>query len=620
MKKELLSITDKVFISVILLIAAVLRLYHLDSVPFMHDEFSALSRTSYDSFSELIQQGIKIDGHPAGTQLFLYYMVKLFGWNEFWLKLPFALMGIASVFLIFKIGQQWFNTNVGLISAAFASVSEIFIFYSQIIRPYSPGIFSVLLFVYFWNRLLFIEEKPSIKTCIGFTLAAFLSSQMHNFSVAQAGLIYLSGLLFLKKDNKLQTKAYLLSGIAALLLFLPTSPIFYHQIFVNGGIGGWLSLPKSSFIIDFFKYTANYSQLFIFVIIVLIIYPFLVNKENKDNKIKLRIIGLSWFLIPLILAYIYSLMREPILQFRTLTFAFPFLFIVLFSFYDAKKINDREKSIIMICILLIGISSLINDRQYYKQILNQGFDSMAEEMKEDMTTYGDSITFVSFSNRTLMTEFYQDKENISNNKLYDKNTSIYELQDYLSSIDTKYIGIGIADYGKVEYEMLTMMFYPHIIKERQWLTTKYLLLSKEGENDMTLMKSDFNFQRGEEWGCSFEMTLDSIDKIDDFGFIAEIQSVDTISDIVFVMELKDRKSDSTLYWQGKSLEGHSLMPNERHYICNELHFDNDRYDKNDLYLDVYLWNKGKYNLNVEKIFFYNSIKGPYFLGLYEPLK
>ncbi len=259
MKKELLSITDKVFLSVILLIAASLRLYHLDSVPFMHDEFSALSRTSYDSFSELIQQGIKIDSHPAGTQLFLYYMVKLFGWNEFWLKLPFALMGIASVFLIFKIGQQWFNTNVGLISAAFVTVSELFLFYSQLIRPYSSGLFCVLLFVYYWNRMLFIDEKPSVKVCVGFALSAFLSSQMHNFSLAQAGLIYLAGLLFLKKDNKLQIKAYLLSGVVALILFLPTSPIFYHQLFVNGGIGGWLSMPKASFIIDFFRYSLNYS-------------------------------------------------------------------------------------------------------------------------------------------------------------------------------------------------------------------------------------------------------------------------------------------------------------------------------------------------------------------------
>ena len=619
MKKELLSITDKVFLSVILLIAASLRLYHLDSVPFMHDEFSALSRTSYDSFSELIQQGIKIDSHPAGTQLFLYYMVKLFGWNEFWLKLPFALMGIASVFLIFKIGQQWFNTNVGLISAAFVTVSELFLFYSQLIRPYSSGLFCVLLFVYYWNRMLFIDEKPSVKVCVGFALSAFLSSQMHNFSLAQAGLIYLAGLLFLKKDNKLQIKAYLLSGVVALILFLPTSPIFYHQLFVNGGIGGWLSMPKASFIIDFFRYSLNYSYLFIFGFIIIVIYPFIRGKVNNDKKILLRIVGLALFMIPFVLAFVYSKLKEPILQFSTLIFGYPFFIITLFSFYDDKKIKMLEKTIVIGFILLIGITSLIIDRQYYKQVYNQGFDSMAAEMKKDMDCYSDSISFVSFSNRTLMTKFYQDKEGVINNKLCDKSMDIYDYQEYLSKLNTKYIGIGLSDHADISYEMITMMFYPNVLKECQWFNTKYLLLSKENiDNDMILMNNGGKIQEGYEWGYSFDMSLDTIENLDDIGFIAEIQSTDTINDIVLIVEIKD-SNDSLLHWSGTDCKGHVLLPEETYYLSNGFHYDDEKYDKNEVKIKVYIWNKGKKFVSIEKLFFYNSEKNPYFLGLYEPL-
>lgn len=619
MKKELLSITDKVFLSVILLIAASLRLYHLDSVPFMHDEFSALSRTSYDSFSELIQQGIKIDSHPAGTQLFLYYMVKLFGWNEFWLKLPFALMGIASVFLIFKIGQQWFNTNVGLISAAFVTVSELFLFYSQLIRPYSSGLFCVLLFVYYWNRMLFIDEKPSVKVCVGFALSAFLSSQMHNFSLAQAGLIYLAGLLFLKKDNKLQIKAYLLSGVVALILFLPTSPIFYHQLFVNGGIGGWLSMPKASFIIDFFRYSLNYSYLFIFGFIIIVIYPFIRGKVNNDKKILLRIVGLALFMIPFVLAFVYSKLKEPILQFSTLIFGYPFFIITLFSFYDDKKIKMLEKTIVIGFILLVGITSLIIDRQYYKQVYNQGFDSMAAEMKKDMDCYSDSISFVSFSNRTLMTKFYQDKEGIINNKLYDKSMDIYDYQEYLSKLNTKYIGIGLSDHADISYEMITMMFYPNVLKECQWFNTKYLLLSKENiDNDMILMNNGGKIQEGYEWGYSFDMSLDTIENLDDIGFIAEIQSTDTINDIVLIVEIKD-SNDSLLLWSGTDCKGHVLLPEKTYYLANGFHYDDEKYDKNEVKIKVYIWNKGKKFVSIEKLFFYNSEKNPYFLGLYEPL-
>ena len=97
---------DYLLLAVILLVAAVLRLWKLGQVPFMHDEFSALFRLKFDNFHDLVQNGIKIDGHPAGVQTFLYYWTKVVGWDEFWLKLPFALMGIGSVYLIYRIGQQ----------------------------------------------------------------------------------------------------------------------------------------------------------------------------------------------------------------------------------------------------------------------------------------------------------------------------------------------------------------------------------------------------------------------------------------------------------------------------------------------------------------------------------
>ena len=116
---------DYILLAVILLVAAVLRLWKLGQVPFMHDEFSALFRLRFDHFHDLIQYGVsENDSHPAGVQVFLYYWTKVVGWDEFWVKLPFALMGIGSVFLIYQIGKQWFNSKVGLLSAAFFAVSQ----------------------------------------------------------------------------------------------------------------------------------------------------------------------------------------------------------------------------------------------------------------------------------------------------------------------------------------------------------------------------------------------------------------------------------------------------------------------------------------------------------------
>ena len=195
---------DYILLGVILLVAAVLRLWKLGQVPFMHDEFSALFRLKFDNFHDLIQYGVtEGDSHPAGVQVFLYYWTKVVGWNELWVKMPFALMGIASVCLIYVSGRQWFNRKAGLLAAAFFAVSQLTVFYSQLARPYAPGLFFVLLMTYFWNRLLFDVKKPSVWVSVGFAISACLAALAHNFSAAQAGLIFLTGLFFLRKERRL---------------------------------------------------------------------------------------------------------------------------------------------------------------------------------------------------------------------------------------------------------------------------------------------------------------------------------------------------------------------------------------------------------------------------------
>jgi len=89
---------DNILLICILIIAFILRAYRLSSIPFMHDEFSALLRTQYNSFNELIEKGVMIDGHPPLIQVFLFYWVKIFGFSEAWLKLPFIVSGVVAVY------------------------------------------------------------------------------------------------------------------------------------------------------------------------------------------------------------------------------------------------------------------------------------------------------------------------------------------------------------------------------------------------------------------------------------------------------------------------------------------------------------------------------------------
>ena len=107
--------TNKITLAIILLTATILRFIKYPEIPFTHDEFSAIFRLDFGSFSEMIDKGVRIDGHPAGIQVFLWCWTKLFGLNEWVVKLPFTIMGILSVFLIYIIGKKWYNLTTGLI-------------------------------------------------------------------------------------------------------------------------------------------------------------------------------------------------------------------------------------------------------------------------------------------------------------------------------------------------------------------------------------------------------------------------------------------------------------------------------------------------------------------------
>ena len=605
-----------VILLIIIVIASLLRLWRLGTVPFMHDEFSALIRTGYDNLHDLIREGVMLnDMHPAGVQVFLYFWVKLFGWNEFWLKLPFALMGIASVYLVYVIAKQWFNQNVGLLSAALLSVSQLFMLYSQLIRPYTPGLFFILLLVYFWNRILFDERRITFWTCAGFALSAFCAAEIQMFSMAQAGLIALTGLFFFKNLEKNRIKAYLWSCVAAVILYLPTLPIFYYQFFVEGGIG-WLSAPKTSFIFTFLSYTLNGSDLMIFTILIVLLLPFIL-KMKHDGKNIIRIVSLLWFVIPFAIAYAYSLLRDPILQYSTLIFSFPFLIIAAFSFFD-EKTPVKTTGIVVSLVMLVGVASLIFDRQYYQRVYHQGFDQVAVEMVKDEKQYSDNISFVAYASRSFMNEHYQKKLGFDNVINFDQDSKTDDYQYFIKNCDKEYLGVGLTDHANMDWELEAVAEYPYLVDAKTWFTTRYLTLTKKdnGKPLLNVLKENDKVEDGVEWTEAVYLPADCKPKEDRVGFIADIQALDTINRIILVVEIIDSKTKESILWTACDKKDITLMPEEVIRLVDGFFIPD--IDMNGREFKVFVWNIDKKSLIINKLSYYKAKNGPYFYGLYNP--
>ena len=610
---------DYILLGIIMLVAAVLRLWKLGQVPFMHDEFSALLRTRFGNFHDFIQQGVMPDSHPIGVQLFLWGWVKLFGWSALWVKLPFVLMGIGSIYLIYIIGRQWFNRKVGLFSAAFFAVSQFTVFYSQLARPYAAGLFFVLLMAVFWYKVVF-GTKTTTKDYVGFALSAWACSLMQYFSIAQAGLIFLTGLFFLPKERR---KSYWLSGIAAVALFAPTLPIFYQQLFVSGSIGGWLSAPTTSFLSDFLQYSMNYSMLFMFVVGIIILLPIILGKRTKQNH-PLRWAGLAWFVIIFAIAFIYSLKREPIIQHSTLIFSYPFVIIVAFSMFSTRTLSPWQTALVVAVLLFVGTTSLIMERRHFDLMYHQGFDQIAVEMQQDKEQFGDKIQFATRTEIGEAAEFYQAQTDVDNRVVFNRYSNLGEFNDWLNEHqNTPMLGFGWTDYVDPIWEVTAVGNYPYLIEKKDWFTSRYLTLSKTQTEGAQYLLSEIStdsctYYEGQEWGRACTFPCDSLPKdIEALGVVVHFHNEVEANQCVAVIEVHDAATDSLLLWHSSLPEDGHFKPGD-HAVADAIIFD-DNFKPEGKTIKAYLWNQDKKPLVVTKLSYYYTKKSPVLTGLYEPL-
>mgnify|MGYP001111041691 CR=1 FL=1 len=594
----------------------------------MHDEFSALFRTGYDSFQHLIQQGVATDAHPAAVQVFLWLWVKLVGFDEFWVKLPFAAMGIATVYLFYRIGKLWFNETAGLIAASWMASMQFFVFYSQLARPYAAGLFVLLWMVLLWTRII-QKEKSYHWEWVLFSISIALTALVHAFSTLAAGLIYITGLFLVANHKRI---AYLSAGLLSLLLYAPYIPIFWQQL-NRGDIGGWLGQPQPSFLIEFMWYGFHFDSLYVVISIIIILL--LISNNSLQNKRKnyFRFIAILWFTATYLIAYFYSIYRVPILQFSTLYFGFPFLLLAMASFVREQR--WPANLLITSILLLSGLFGLIHKRAHYDMMYKQGFDQIAIENARAKSSYGNELLMVTRSASPDMTAFYLEKEDLTGVVLFSGQEQYADLHTLLSdSSKYDYLAFSWTDYARLEWVEVARDHYPFTIDYHSWFNAEFYLLSKmplEGVADRTghemiIINDSFSdgevrFDSNRIYGPLLELPLDSIRNMNyhNVVFSALIAAHDTLDNVRLVFEIKDADNGEVIHWQAGELLTDNLLPGEKQRLISANRIPGLRLPKRPLLLRCYIWNPDgqvfsqlDHKLTVQK-------QSSRILGLFEPL-
>lgn len=610
----------------LLLTAATMRLVFLPSIPFMHDEFSALFRTGYGRWNELIQQGVVPDAHPAGTQLLIAFITNFFGWDSFWIKLPFALLGIASVWLVFLIGKLVFNKTAGLFAASMVAVMQYFVFYSQLARPYSTGLFFVLLAAYSGISIVKNIDKHHYFYVIAFVLALVLASMMHYFAMLIAGFVYL-GLFAMA--HKAQRRSILFYGIAAIILYLPNISVTISQL-TAGGIGDWLAKPDSSFLFDFLRYTFHFSWVFILVVAV-VIFVTLNYRMPAGQNLKWMILFISWFVLSLAIGWIYSEVRTPVLQYSTLYFSFPFLLLGISG--SLKPVSEIRNFLLAGALLLAGVYSLAVERQHFRLMTQQGYDQIASGFKEAIASKGNNLSCAAVGGSARMLDFYQQKHGNQGVRLFNKDKEKQKFEFFLDSVTTQFLAVGWSDYTTFSWIEAARARFPYIIQKTNWFNSGYYLLSRDSlaaflpcSNERTVLNESDDqglksFAGADEYGMLWEAGYDSFRKQTDGILVAGIELLPTMpaEGVSLVMEIKTDGQTTPYLWRSGTSEGRILHANQKAWLIVAYHLDSGPAIPAGSTLRLYVWNKKKESFVVKKRWLRIIDYDPVLFGFYAPL-
>ncbi len=493
----------------ILMVAAVLRLWGLTAFSLSNDELSAMARLQFDSFSGVIEHGVYPDFHPAGVQLFMYYWTMVFGFSEIVVRLPFALMGIGSVYLIYRIGVLWFGLPSGLLAAAALAVLEYPVLYSQIARPYSPGLFFSLLATFFWTRALFKNENSKAVSLrweyfLGFALTVSACMYIHYFSFIFAGLLCFTGLFFLRKTTIVP---YLVAGVAIVLLYLPHVDLFFHQL-SKGGVGGadgWLGPPGDDALGKYLDYCFNDSsrlKLLYFIIVsgTILLY----RKEVKLHRFHL--LAILFFAIPFAIAYYYSIWKNPVFQFSVLLFSFPYLLLLLFSFIHPSASSFTVRFLVIV-VLLGGFYSTVYEKKYYKSSHFTEFRGIAYRVKElDAKFVGDSITKTISVFSPYYINYYLEKADHDADFKLTSVMSVEERKEFRRIVEaskTPYFLHAFSNvYDDPQFDLVIRSKYPWILLRDSMLNSGLRFYSREKSdsalNRLPIYSTQYGFEK-EEW-------------------------------------------------------------------------------------------------------------------------
>lgn len=195
---------DKIILILILIVASFYRLYHIrDYMTFLGDE----GRDVLVVY-KILHGGLTLLGPTASVggfflgPIYYYFMVPflwLFNYDPVGPAIMVAIFGIATIWLIHKVGKELFGSSIGLIAAGLYAISPLVVTYSRSSWNPNPMPFFSLLTLYLIYKAI-IKNRIKLFLLSGFLLG--IAMQLHYLTVFLGVIIFVYILIYQSTYSK----------------------------------------------------------------------------------------------------------------------------------------------------------------------------------------------------------------------------------------------------------------------------------------------------------------------------------------------------------------------------------------------------------------------------------
>lgn len=417
----------------ILVLAAILRMYHVDFQSVWLDELITMNECSPKL---TFKESHAIISVWENNPILYYYLIKInsiiFGHTTFVVRMFSAIIGVLSVYLFYLIGKEINDKKTGLIAALLGSINYFLIYYSQEARAY---ILLTFLTIFSFYQLIRLLKDNTIKKAIIYGLSLTLLINTHFFGlfvlVSQVFIL----LIFLFDVEKDKRVSYIINASIAGVIALSIWFYLSWEIFKIASElqAFWIPEPTPELITGIFKEFFGHSEALIFIITILTVYYFikLLNNKSESKTIKNNnlifgfIIISIWIIVTIYIPYLRTYLKIPMITSRYLILVLPAILLLL-----AVSITKIENKIIKNGVLAFFIVASLTDlfvvKKHYTKVNKTQFREISEKIIEKNPSKSKIVSY-----------WYWHFGYFLNNKGMKGDVIGKSLQDYVNELMTK---------------------------------------------------------------------------------------------------------------------------------------------------------------------------------------